>query len=232
MPHSNPVYLMRRITLLLAAAITLGDSPAASAQYDRELSSKPQPPRAGTTGRGWYYGTVTELTKDSITVTFGKEKHELFPLSDILRSGGFAKWESPVPGWPSFSVMPSQMYRLKDVKTGDMVSIEYSAIAGAITCDNIRITKRPGGRVPPLPDEAEKLRNPLELLKARFPNDWERKKDRYKAFVYIPYHEEMNAYWDLEDKGIPYPEKFGDKRRFPVAPMPRKKVLESPPISP
>jgi hypothetical protein len=27
--------------------------------------------------------------------------------------------------------------------------------------------------------------------------------------------------WDLEDKGIPYPEKFGEDRRFPFAPMPR-----------
>jgi hypothetical protein len=34
----------------------------------------------------------------------------------------------------------------------------------------------------------------------------------------------MNAYWDLVDKGIAYPEKFGKKRRFPEAPMPRQVV--------
>jgi hypothetical protein len=32
----------------------------------------------------------------------------------------------------------------------------------------------------------------------------------------------MNAYWDLEENGIAYPEKFGPDRRFPVAPMPRQ----------
>ncbi len=44
----------------------------------------------------------------------------------------------------------------------------------------------------------------------------------------IPYHERMNAYWDLEEKGIPYPEKFGKYRRFPIAPMPREVKLGSP----
>lgn len=40
--------------------------------------------------------------------------------------------------------------------------------------------------------------------------------------LYIAYHEYMNAYWDLEDKGIPFPEKFGYMRRWPVALMPRE----------
>lgn len=33
----------------------------------------------------------------------------------------------------------------------------------------------------------------------------------------------MNARWDLEEKSIPYPEKFGPNRRWPAAPMPREK---------
>ena len=41
------------------------------------------------------------------------------------------------------------------------------------------------------------------------------------ALVIDEYHEDWDAYWDLEDKGIPYPEKFGRNRRFPIAPMPR-----------
>ena len=45
-----------------------------------------------------------------------------------------------------------------------------------------------------------------------------------------PYHERMNAHWDLEDRGIPYPAKFGIMRRFPTAPPPRE-VL-SPAIPP
>jgi hypothetical protein len=31
----------------------------------------------------------------------------------------------------------------------------------------------------------------------------------------------INAYWDREERGIPYPEKFGKFRRWPEAPMPR-----------
>ena len=88
------------------------------------------------------------------------------------------------------------MYRLTDVKVGDWVCIKYARVDGVDVCDHIKIVKRPGGRVPPLPPGVE-----------------ERSR--------IPYHEWMNAYWDLEDKGIRYPEKFGAARRWPIAPMPR-----------
>ena len=35
---------------------------------------------------------------------------------------------------------------------------DYVVIDGAVTCDHICIQKRPGGRMPPLPKEAEDLR--------------------------------------------------------------------------
>jgi hypothetical protein len=101
------------------------------------------------------------------------------------------------------------MYRLGDVKPGDQVSICYAYLGGESICDHICIQKRPGGRVPPLPDEAEALRK-----RPRIPGDPE--------IPHVRYDEWINAYWDLEDKGIPFPEKFGPNRRWPVAPMPRE----------
>lgn len=111
-------------------------------------------------------------------------------------------------------------YRLEDVKVGDQVGIIYAHIGDADICDHICINKRPGGRVPPLPEGAVVPKRYLPNLP--------------KGFVplsSIPYHERMNAYWDLEDKGIPYPEKFGTYRRWPVAPMPRE-VKVAPPAAP
>jgi hypothetical protein len=150
-----------------------------------------------------YAGTVTEVTKDSITIQWTAspgEKPKKFLVSETLAVGKFATEARFLPGQThGYRIFPSQMYRLTDVKVGDWVGIKYAHIGDMDICDHICINKRPGGRVPPLPEEAAKL--------------WE---DR------IPYHELMNAYWDLEDKGIPYPEKFGFGRRFPVAPMPRE----------
>ncbi|HUR54088.1 MAG TPA: hypothetical protein VMZ71_08145, partial [Gemmataceae bacterium] len=72
---------------------------------------------------------------------------------------------------------------------------------GKVICDHINISKRPGGKVPPLPKEAEDLM-------------------RTTAYTYIPYHERMQAHLDLVERGIPYPAHF-PYRRFPVAPPPR-----------
>jgi hypothetical protein len=88
-------------------------------------------------------------------------------------------------------------------------------------CDCISISKRPGGRVPPLPEGAENLKPPVP--------------DLPPGVIFlsmIPYHERMNAYWDLEDKGIPYPEKFGKYRQWPVAPMPREVKPPGPATAP
>ena len=87
------------------------------------------------------------------------------------------------------------------------------------------MAKRPGGQVPPLPDEAEWLTSLEGSLSAKHRANLSPAmlaKIREIDAKRIPYHEAVNAEWDLQDKGIPYPEKFGKNRRFPVAPMPRE----------
>ena len=208
---------MTRIAFAIAVALALGAPATASAQHsfdyylDRPL--KPTPPRAPAkagTGPGRYWGGVTEVGKDWITVQFADEKPVRFSVSETLASGGFAKEGRPLPP-PArpHVVSPSDMFRLKDVKVGDRVNISYVVINGTVICDHICIGKRPGGRMPALPKEAEDLRKP-EPPPPGFGD----------PPPHIPYHEYWDAYWDLEDKGIPYPEKFGSRRWFPAAPMP------------
>lgn len=175
-----------------------------------ELARPPMPAKDGT---GWcYVGMVTEVTKNSVTILWpGEEKAKTFTASDILASGKFpVKHRERSDGLPAHTVSPSHRYRLSDVQVGDHVDIRFAHFGDQDICDEICITKRPGDRVPPLPDGAEPL--PDATLER-----WLRK----AGAEYIRYHERVNAYWDLEDKGIPYPEKFGRQRRFPVAPMPR-----------
>jgi hypothetical protein len=156
---------------------------------------------------------VTELTKDSITIRGPGEEPKRFPVSETLAAGKIPKEPRPIPGRRTpYVVSHVDMYRLTDVKVGDWVTIMYSQIGGVVTCDHICIRKRSGGRVPPLPDGVETSPGPQAYLRydgVIVPREW------------IRYHEYMNAYWNLEDKGIAYPEKFGDRRRFPAAPPPR-----------
>jgi hypothetical protein len=207
---------MRRVIVAVVLALG-GSAPTASAQHEEQptKSSPPRPVRSVGTGPGTYYGVATELNKDSITIRYADEKPVRFPLSDILASGGFPKEGRRLPGWGEMRPpSPVSMYRLKDVKVGDWVYIDYVVLDGVLTCEYISVTKRPGERMPPLPKEAEDRLN------------------RLGRPGYIPYHERMNAYWDLEDKGIPYPEKFGKQRRFPVAPTPREKKQPGPVMPP
>jgi len=155
---------------------------------------------------GLYYGgTVTEVTKNSVTIQWpGEKEPKKFAASETLASGGFPTKDHPrLDGLPEHTVIPSFRYRLADVKVGDRVTIIFSHLGDADFCDCIHISKRPGGRVPPLPEGAERLKTPT-------------------GRPVILYHEMTNAHWDLVDKGIPYPEKFGELRRWPVAPMPRE----------
>jgi hypothetical protein len=178
---------MRSVLLLATVMPFLGLASSSSAEQPR----KPPPEPKNDAGRVAYWGVVTELTKDSITIQFAEDKPKRFPVSATLAAGKVPKEPTPIPGRRDpYLVAASMMYRLTDVKVGDRVDIEYSIIDGVVTCDHICIKKRPGGRVPPLPEEAEALRGG----KPR-PSGIPR--------LYIPYHEYMNAYWDLEDKGIP-----------------------------
>jgi hypothetical protein len=183
---STPALLLSVAVLATAAG---RDNPA----------SRPPPQPPDECGGVPYWGTVTELTKDSITIRFADEKPKRFPVSETLAAGKIPKEPRPLPGRNyKYVVSAPYMYRLTDVKVGDSVTIYYSTVGGVVICDHIRICKRPGGRVPPLAKEVEALRG--------YP---------------IRYDEFVNAYWDLEEKGIPYPEKFGEYRRFPIAPPPR-----------
>ena len=157
-----------------------------------------------------YWGTVTGITKDSITVQHEKDQPKKFAASETLAAGKVPMEPRHVVGRSHDYLVPaSSMYRLTDVKVGDRVTIRYAHLDGVSICDHICIHKRPGGRMPPLPEEAEALRGG-------------RPRPGSPKRLYIPYHEYMDAYWDLEDKGIPYPEKFGYMRRFPKAPMPHE----------
>jgi len=172
-----------------------------------------------------YWGSVTELTKDSITIQFpvASEKPKKFALSDTLKNGKIPMEPRPLESSKGkYRVLPYQMYRVTDVKVGDVVGISFAHFGELDICDHINIHKRPGGYVPPLPEEAEALLRP-----APTPPRPSGKPSR----PYIPYHEMTNARWDLEDKGIPYPEKFGENRRFPIAPMPREAIIR-PAIAP
>lgn len=202
------------------------------------FASNPQPakavaePKGDFVNRAYRGGIVMELSKNSITIICPEvvvhapqmgaggvirwgpkvvpaEPPKRFAVSEALAAGRVPKDPRPGSGRRPYFVGAPDMYRLTDVKVGDHVSIIYARVGGVDICDHIRITKRPGGRVPPLSEEAENLR------RIKLPPEIE------PPGPYIRYDERMNAYWDLEDKGIPYPEKFGRHRRFPVAPMPR-----------
>ena len=144
---------------------------------------------------------VTEITKDSITLKCNDEKPRKFPVCEALAAGKISE-PRPFKGFVTYKNFPPDMYRLTDVKVGDWVAIFYSRVDGVDICDHIRIEKRPCGLVPPLPDGVEFLPGTKEYPRTR-------------------YHEFQNAYWDFEDRGIPFPKKFGIVR-YHKAPMPRE----------
>lgn len=187
--------------LMLALGFLGSVTAVSSAQQPRE-------PRAYQFNVG-YSGTVTGVTENSITIQFNDSQPKEFAISEVLARGDIPKEprHDPVRGVRYF-VAASSMYRLSDVKVGDWVNIRYAQINGVSTCDHVSITKRPGRKVPPLPKEAEDMRKPTPFSNGRTP-------------VHIPYNEWMDAHWNLEDNGIPYPTHF-PLRMFPQAPPPRE----------
>ena len=194
------------------------------------LPPPPKPPREPTEGTvGWFYaGRVEDVTKDSITVLWPGQAPKKFAVSETLATGKIPKDPRLTPGQVrGYVVTPEYMYRLSDVKKGDLSNITYARVNGVDTCDHISIQKRPGGRVPPLPQEAERLRWPeSKMTPQQIASLKPGQLAMLKAARPIPYHDVCNAYWDLKDHDIPYPEKFGRERRFPNAPAPREVVRE------
>jgi len=198
-------------TIWLAALIALPLPDVASRAAPPRIVRPPQEPREGEVNVP-YCGTVTRVTRDSVTIQWMAtpgEQPKTFQVSETLAAGKIPKEPRLVPGQVrGYFVMPCYMYRLTDVKVGDWVSIHYASIGGVDICDHICIDRRPDGLIPPLPKEAEDLIDPREHTRNQFkkkgkpvPPDWEK---MIADWPYTPYHEMRNAYWEK------------------VAPMPRE----------
>lgn len=166
--------------------------------HPAECADGSTPPEAATQARksavrfsGYYWGTVTALTPDSITIQGqgdapqgGKRVPingvQTFGLSDTLRSGGFLNALN----------LRRYSYRLADVAVGDRVLIRYDRVGGDDYCWGICIERRPGGRVPPAQRDLPGGR---------------------------PWHEVMNAQQDFEEKGIPLPSRGVVPKAVPEA---------------
>jgi hypothetical protein len=96
---------------------------------------------------------------------------------------------------PPGGLMDDTIYLPTDVKVGDMVRIRFVGDGVVTACERITIWRRPGGRVPP----------------------------GYCTGQTIRHHEQMNAYQDLEEKGIPLPEKYDTEAQM-------KRVLVAPSV--
>src|SRR5262245_37936298 len=157
------------------ASLILAALAAVAAAQEAQPPAKPPEPTRDR--RDLLLGaTVTEITKTSVSVQESKDqKPRTFAVSETLAAGKVPMKPREivipnhrvVPG--GLYVPPTFMYRLTDVKVGDRVAIFYAQVGGEDICDHICILKRPGGRVPPLPKEAENLMNPAEMWKAENP---------------------------------------------------------------
>jgi hypothetical protein len=210
------------ISLVVVVSILAPGLVALAAEGNPQCKGLGQlPPHEPKEGRvnNTYGGTVTKVTKNSITIQWENtpgEPPRTFAVSETLAAGKVPIERRLPPGqFRANPMFPEYMYRLTDVKVGDCVGIFYARINGADICDHIRIWRRPNGEVPPLPKEAEDLRDNYredrERYKAKFPNkplpDFLTKRP-------VPYHELQNAYWARQ------------------APMPREKGKIGPLISP
>src|SRR5882757_8894962 len=89
------------------------------------VPSLPPKPKVGNSGNNGYGGIVTEVTKDSITIQWinsPDEKPRTFALTETLAGGKIPS----EPFRPGFFVFPIDMYRITDVKVGDLVEIGYA----------------------------------------------------------------------------------------------------------
>ena len=98
----------------------------------------------------------------------------------------------------------NRTYELGEVRVGDEVEVVYLLRGGRNVCFQILINRRPGGTIPPLPADLPK--NGMSGNRK-------------------PRHERLQAYQDLEEKGIPIPDKH-----LPVHPAELSHPL--PPVAP
>lgn len=164
---------LHSLPYICAAAVLLMPVLTVDAAIDPELPvpkycPKNEPrPFPGDRGGVWW-GQVTAVDRISLTLrSSGDERLRYFMVRHNLlepRPAGFKGRTG---------------YRLPDVKSGDVVLLQYDRNNGSDTCIDIMIYRRPGGTVPPLPGEDPKAPS--------------------------HHHEVMQAYQDWEEKGIPIP---------------------------
>lgn len=167
----SPVRLFNTVGYVsVLVLLTCQNGVAQVATHIGAPSRRPPPLPMNDAGGVPYWGIVTEIGRDSISVRIDlpSEQPKRFPLSETLAAGKVPTKARSIPGRQQpYSVMPSDMYRITDVRVGDSVIIRYSFIDGIIQCDHVSITRRPGGRIPPIPDEADacsaRPRDPMGL---------------------------------------------------------------------
>jgi hypothetical protein len=84
--------------------------------------------------------------------------------------------------------------------------IFYARIDGVDICDHIRIARRPDGEVPPLPPEAEDLRDERKVWMKKYPG--KPLPANLANTRHTPYHEWINDYWA---RIAPMPREVKDK---------------------
>ena len=134
-------------------------APAPRAESVKSLEVAPWPNIRQPLNGDLFVGTVTEVTRDSITLKLQKEQTQRFLVGSCLASGGF--FPDQYPG----------SYRLSDVAVGDKVQIWCLELNGVLRCETIGIDRRPGGRVPPCPGE-----------RANHPCPWHEKCNAHQDF--------------------------------------------------
>jgi hypothetical protein len=149
------------------------------------VQDPPQEPR--NQGRLSFDGFVTAIDKESITITWEARRSERygygpdgkwglqkiiinkaqpprkFVACEALAAGKFKR--HPLAG-------PEATYRLTDVSVGDSVWVGYIRLNGVDIAEDICITRRPGGLVPPAPGE-----DPKE------PDKWHDRRNAYEFLI-------------------------------------------------
>ena len=161
-------------------------------------------------------GIMAVYTDEILTITSASGAVTIFRRIDqpirLFEAGEeLAARETPAIAADIQFVPASDTYRLTDVRVGDLVMIKCRLDGGVNICDTICILRRPGGRIPPAPGE--------------------------RAGSQIKHHERAQAFQDLEEKGIPIPDRILPSwelaaRRAKNAPMPREVIPRIPPAVP
>lgn len=213
---------MKRVLLAagLVTTLAVGDIALVGARADEKVAPKqPQIPEVvrvmpdGHKGvGGGRTGRVTAMDKDSITVEFPEPYKEwcfdtdeknrpirkltfiypALPPQELKLRGLLAEGDAPTRG-------ESVSYRTTDVRVGDRVVVTRNPTReGVWYCSHVAILRRPGGKVPEAPHDAD---------------------SKYHGYKW---HEYCQAHQDFEEKGTPIPAKFLPGYKDKIAPMPRE----------